>query len=520
MWEDLPQVLRVGSVLNHVDVFRLYEDAEQLLDNEERRKNLTWEPHPLSLKGDCVNSQTTMAVVSNKVSVTESATKGRCVTATESISAGTLIVVETPIVGMFDTEAAMRYPTFGQLASTETDILALQFAKFQDAKSLIKSLHPRLHTQSQLGSGINTSKSCGEEESDEEGSDDSGDECSTGNPDSSGESGDEDKESQYSAMRETIHAVLGDAADLMKAKTSMNSMRFDTNSEQYCFPLRYQSISGAGLYLVGSNFNHSCCPNVARFSIADTMCFVVTRDTAANEELEISYLGHHELAMSTDNRQREMSDRDFVCTCSRCLHKGDQKRPTKMQATCSLENYECEAMEALETNNFMEAMRTLVHGIRFLHESVPDTLDEQLVSLETFACMCTLGELARHPQSRIELRETWAQQIIDESTRIECLSELSKLTESSDSASSSKNEEDTKRIKHRHGGPLSLSTCTARFQRVMRNHQALFGAMESPTSKAWYMHRYRHEVRFLARELMKAPHLEGLFWAGLRSESS
>eukprot|EP00392_Amoebophrya_sp_AT5.2_P013346 g13464.t1 len=138
-------------------------------------------------------------------------------------------------------------------------------------------------------------------------------------------------------LQKQVHAEIRDILspkfpskadrDVLRAKTRYNSLGFYTANEQFCNPLIYKKFMGTGLYLLASHFNHSCAPNVARFSIGDITVFVVIADKPVEkgEELCISYIPTEECGESKNLRDENLS-RDFVCACAKCVAEVAEKR--------------------------------------------------------------------------------------------------------------------------------------------------------------------------------------------------
>eukprot|EP00397_Hematodinium_sp_SG-2012_P028735 GEMP01030283.1.p1 GENE.GEMP01030283.1~~GEMP01030283.1.p1 ORF type:complete len:425 (+),score=83.24 GEMP01030283.1:82-1356(+) len=68
-----------------------------------------------------------------------------------------------------------------------------------------------------------------------------------------------------------------------------NSLGFYTNSEQICYNYTYRPLTGTGIYSLSSTFNHSCEPNVGRYSMGDVCFFRANRMVKKGDELCISY---------------------------------------------------------------------------------------------------------------------------------------------------------------------------------------------------------------------------------------
>lgn len=103
----------------------------------------------------------------------------------------------------------------------------------------------------------------------------------------------------------------------LRDKTRYNSLGFYTNSEQFCYPLRWKKFEGTGVFLLASIFNHSCSPNVSRYCIGDVAIFVTQKKVKKGEELCFSYIETTALADKKKLRDR-LLDRDFVCACEKC----------------------------------------------------------------------------------------------------------------------------------------------------------------------------------------------------------
>ena len=84
-----------------------------------------------------------------------------------------------------------------------------------------------------------------------------------------------------------------------------------TNSEQLCFNQHFAEITGIGLSLPGSYFNHSCTPNVARYNVGDVLVFRTNSAVAAGAELCISYIESEILSEPAATRT-EYLGRDFA----------------------------------------------------------------------------------------------------------------------------------------------------------------------------------------------------------------
>jgi hypothetical protein len=105
------------------------------------------------------------------------------------------------------------------------------------------------------------------------------------------------------------------AADLARLKLIVryNNLSAETNAEQVCYNgcPRFRALAGLGLYVDASYFNHSCKPNVARFSVGDLLVLRTCKHVAAGEELCISYVGADLLCEAPAVRTFMLGGRDF-----------------------------------------------------------------------------------------------------------------------------------------------------------------------------------------------------------------
>jgi SET and MYND domain-containing protein len=90
-----------------------------------------------------------------------------------------------------------------------------------------------------------------------------------------------------------------------------NNLGCETNAEQLCYPSRYQQWGGVGLYIDASYFNHSCTPNVNRYSVGDIMYFRTNSAVAKGQELCITYIESEMLSEPMAVRNNLLGKRDF-----------------------------------------------------------------------------------------------------------------------------------------------------------------------------------------------------------------
>lgn len=97
----------------------------------------------------------------------------------------------------------------------------------------------------------------------------------------------------------------------LKRVVRANSLGIYTNSEQLCYPDQFLQLSGVGLYLNGSLFNHDCRPNTTRFNVGAIAVFRTNRLVRKGQELCISYIESDILCEPASLRNLELGGRDF-----------------------------------------------------------------------------------------------------------------------------------------------------------------------------------------------------------------
>ena len=107
-----------------------------------------------------------------------------------------------------------------------------------------------------------------------------------------------------------------------------NAFSIETSSELFVYPdlneHGLESLAGVGLYGPElSYFNHSCTPNVSRYSIGDVMFTICNRDVARGHELCHSYISHEYLCENGETRCAILAN-DFRLETSH-----EHERPTK-----------------------------------------------------------------------------------------------------------------------------------------------------------------------------------------------
>ena len=70
----------------------------------------------------------------------------------------------------------------------------------------------------------------------------------------------------------------------MQAVARLNGLGYYTSNEQVCHNETYHSFTGTSLCLLASALNHSCCPNVTRYSIGGVLIFRTTMPVSAGQD--------------------------------------------------------------------------------------------------------------------------------------------------------------------------------------------------------------------------------------------
>ena len=115
-----------------------------------------------------------------------------------------------------------------------------------------------------------------------------------------------------------ILETLKDHTDLLK-RCELNSIGYSTWPELIHGADRFSTFSGTGIFPLASLFNHSCDPNVFRYSLGDILVFRAARDIQPGEELFISYIPNEVLCEPRRIRRDFLGDRDFTCSCQKCM---------------------------------------------------------------------------------------------------------------------------------------------------------------------------------------------------------
>lgn len=183
--------------------------------------------------------------------------------------------------------------------------------------------------------------------------------------------------------------ISADERERLRSVLKLNAFSFATGDEQLCFSSEYAPLSGVGLFVLGSGFNHSCSPNLSRYSLGDCLVFRTNRHVASGTELTFSYLAPEELRMP---RHVRASFLDFKCLCNRCIHESASRASSRRKG-CSPEAAKervLAALRAMQSGRFDEARDLWVtSAVDIARNSTP--FDENLVRCATEAALCAVA---------------------------------------------------------------------------------------------------------------------------------
>merc|ERR1712224_1079617 len=143
--------------------------------------------------------------------------------------------------------------------------------------------------------------------------------------------------------------------DRLRKVLQLNAFCFATADEQLCFSAEYAPLVGAGLFIMGSGFNHPCSPNLMRYNIGDCLIFRTNSAVKAGTELCFSYLAPEVLHCSVKVRARHL---DFTCSCHRCYTERSTtlRRPRELNSS-NAKTMVVAALKATQSGNFTEALQ-------------------------------------------------------------------------------------------------------------------------------------------------------------------
>ena len=207
-------------------------------------------------------------------------TKGNHYIAKEDIKEGTLLIVEIPLISVYETEIKKFSSTFEkfQKMGFSTNELALEilFTNFKDRIEFKEEKKYLIEKISQLSSfELNNMKKTKEERM---------------------------KSFEYSD--DNIRDIISTNAIL-----TLRNDRKKIAPIELCY----------GLYINCSFFNHSCDPNCFYYGIANMLIVKTIKDIKKGEELTVSYIEPKPAYM----RKNELSKWEFICECKYCKQEAD-----------------------------------------------------------------------------------------------------------------------------------------------------------------------------------------------------
>ncbi|CEM16731.1 unnamed protein product [Vitrella brassicaformis CCMP3155] len=238
----------------------------------------------------------------------------------------------------------------------------------------------------------------------------------------------------------------------LKWVVSLNALGMYQQSEQFCYSKAgFDKMEAVGLFFLASFFNHSCSPNVCRYSISEWMLFHTIKPVKKGEPLTISYVEEEHLEEPLWLRRAVLAENGyqrFKCVCPKCVEQRDD--PSQTEEGCPvmqpfqdgfdeellklppnqrlqhIQEVKSAVEEALQTRrvllsdriqlslmegaahaqlrNFDEADRAWGRAYEVATEALPDN-DEHLVALSTLLACCAAC-LPPSEQSHFML-ETW-----------------------------------------------------------------------------------------------------------------
>jgi len=217
--------------------------------------------------------------------------RGRGWCAERAMAAGTMVLVEKPLVGILDVE--WRSEDWAGCDGADTTALFLELGRcFSPGLGAALAL---LHPQPGFSA----------REEEDSASDDDEVRALAG------------KRVAVAQAWAAVEGLSEEEKERLRHVVRLNSLGFYTNSEQLCHHGNFTALTGSGIFALASGFNHSCDSNLARFSVGDVTVFVTNRPIAAGDELCISYI-ESELLSAPQSVRSQSLNRDFTCECNRC----------------------------------------------------------------------------------------------------------------------------------------------------------------------------------------------------------
>ena len=200
--------------------------------------------------------------------------------AKEDIKEGTLLIVEIPLLSIYETEIkkfASTFEKFQKMGFSSSELaLEILFTNFKDRVQFNEEKKYLLEKISQLSSSdLNNMKKSREERI---------------------------KSFEYSD--DNIRDIISTNAIL-----TLRNDRKKISPMELCY----------GLYINCSFFNHSCDPNCFYFGIANMLIVKAIKDIKKGDELTVSYIEPKPAFM----RKNELSKWEFNCQCKYCKEEAD-----------------------------------------------------------------------------------------------------------------------------------------------------------------------------------------------------
>jgi len=248
--------------------------------------------------------------------------KGNGFFATRDIPVGTLVLVEKPLVCILDSDLSKQPWADDDSGDTQALFIALGEAS-RKVLPLIAPLHPQ----------------------------------------SARDKREDDPYHMYT--KKAYEGIPCEEIERYRQVCRYNMFGFYTNSEQICYHYTYRHFTGAGLFALASTFNHSCEPNIGRYSLGDATFFRTSRPVKAGEELCISYI-EAETLVETKRFRHQVLNRDFTCTCRKCTIE------------------EAEPMEEEGAKNYADINAELLAELNLIPEKERAETIESILSGELF----------------------------------------------------------------------------------------------------------------------------------------
>jgi len=206
--------------------------------------------------------------------------KGNHYVAKEDIKEGTLLIVEIPLLSIYEAEIkkfASTFEKFQKMGFSSSELaLEILFTNFKDRVQFNEEKKYLLEKISQLSSSdLNNMKKSREERI---------------------------KSFEYSD--DNIRDIISTNAIL-----TLRNDRKKISPMELCY----------GLYINCSFFNHSCDPNCFYFGIANMLIVKAIKDIKKGDELTVSYIEPKPAFM----RKNELSKWEFNCQCKYCKEEAD-----------------------------------------------------------------------------------------------------------------------------------------------------------------------------------------------------